>query len=171
MLVKRISIPIIVKEIGSGISKDVARRLIDVGVRIIDVAGAGGTSWAGVEIIRNKKRDKNPMLDWLWDWGIPTADALKNVCELKNNMSTLKVISSGGIKNGLEIAKSIALGADYAAVARPILKAVVKGGKKAGLNLIDAWQKELESVMFLTGSDNISRLQKQKLVYRLENKL
>ncbi|MFA6456316.1 MAG: type 2 isopentenyl-diphosphate Delta-isomerase, partial [Bacteroidota bacterium] len=82
MLVKKLPIPVIVKEIGAGISWSVAERLANVGVRYIDVAGAGGTSWAGVEILRRSKDDRehwNPF----WDWGIRTADALREVVQLK----------------------------------------------------------------------------------------
>ncbi len=125
MLANSLSIPLIVKEIGAGISADVARRLIDVGVKIIDVAGAGGTSWAGVEIVRsNKERAKrekgkgNSNLEMFWDWGIPTVEALKAVCALKSESSWVKVIASGGILSGIDIAKSIAFGADYAAAAQ-----------------------------------------------------
>ncbi len=92
-LVKQLPIPVIVKEIGAGISKEVAERLVNVGVRYIDIAGAGGTSWAGVEILRRKKTEH---ADWdpFWDWGIRTTDALRDVVLLKKNIAGLVVISS-----------------------------------------------------------------------------
>jgi isopentenyl-diphosphate delta-isomerase len=168
LLVRELPVPLIIKEIGAGISAEVARRLINVGVKIIDVAGAGGTSWAGVEILRSKKRKKEKMYvdassEIFWDWGIPTVESLRSVCALKNELPGIKIIASGGIQNGLDIAKSIAFGADYAAAARPVLSAVVKGGSKAALHLIDAWEKELKGAMFLTGSQSIAELQKQNL--------
>ena len=174
MLVKAIPVPLIVKEIGAGISADVARRLIDSGVTIIDVAGAGGTSWAGVEILRGKNKDGKRKKEEVrlnsqefWDWGIPTIDALRGVCIVKSKSSWVKVISSGGISNGIDIAKSFAFGADYAAVARPILRALANGGVKSVLRLIDTWECELKGTMFLTGSRSIAALQKQQMIPRV----
>jgi isopentenyl-diphosphate Delta-isomerase len=171
MLVKAIPVPLIVKEIGAGISADVAQRLVDSGVTIIDVAGAGGTSWAGVEILRRKRKNEKIKkeavkldLNEFWDWGIPTVDALRGVCKLKSKLSRLKVISSGGISNGIHIAKSLAFGADYVAVARPVLKTLVNGGVKSVLRLIDQWECELKGVMFLTGSQCIASLQTQQMI-------
>jgi isopentenyl-diphosphate delta-isomerase len=174
MLVKAIPVPLIVKEIGAGISADVARRLIDSGVTIIDVAGAGGTSWAGVEILRGKNKDGKRKKEEVrlnsqefWDWGIPTIDALRGVCIVKSKSSWVKVISSGGISNGIDIAKSLAFGADYAAVARPVLKALANGGVKSVLRLIEKWESELKGTMFLTGSRTIAALQKQQMIPRV----
>ncbi len=174
MLVKQLGVPIIVKEIGAGISSGVARRLLDVGVNIIDVAGAGGTSWAGVEILRRKgkrpggtTRVGNGKFDFsarFWDWGIPTVDALRQVSGLKQQHPSLKLIASGGIRNGLDIAKSIAFGADLAGMARPMLVALETGGKKRLLDLIDTIGMELKGAMFLTGSRSVSELQNQQLI-------
>jgi isopentenyl-diphosphate Delta-isomerase len=179
LLVKSLSVPVIVKEIGAGISAHVARRLIDAGVTIIDVAGAGGTSWAGVEIVRRnkevkkyfrndtrKKQVKNSNGEIFWDWGIPTVDALKSVCRLKSESPSLKIIASGGISSGIDCAKSIALGADYAASAMSILQALASGGIEKVLWLIDQWEWELKGAMFLTGSRSITELQKQLLYLR-----
>lgn len=170
-LVKELPIPIIVKEIGAGISMQVAQRLTDAGVRIIDVAGAGGTSWAGVEIIRRSKskspKEQQPSFaSKFWDWGIPTADALRQVCSLKTQVPRLTVISSGGINSGLDIAKSIAFGADIAGSARPMLKALEHGGTKMLLAQIQNWEMELKGAMFLTGSRTIAELQRQQLVLK-----
>jgi isopentenyl-diphosphate delta-isomerase len=181
LLVKALPVPLIVKEIGAGISSDVARRLINVGVKIIDVAGAGGTSWAGVEILRrrnkegskisrdviSKKEVKSSNAELFWDWGIPTTDALKSVCRLKSESPSLKVIASGGISNGIDCAKSIALGADFVASAMSMLQAIASGGTEAAIKLIDQWEWELKGVMFLTGSQSIAELQKQILYSRM----
>lgn len=173
MLVKSIPVPLMVKEIGAGISANVASRLLDVGVTIIDVAGAGGTSWAGVEILRNSTGRKKKEKGWkqtsqhFWDWGIPTVDAVREVCVLKNKSPKLKVISSGGISSGMDIAKSIALGADYAGTARPILSTLAQGGVQAVLQLLSAWERELQGVMFLTGSPSIADLQRQPMISRI----
>ncbi|MGD1044004.1 MAG: type 2 isopentenyl-diphosphate Delta-isomerase [Bacteroidota bacterium] len=177
LLAKSLPVPIIVKEIGAGISVDVARRLVDVGVKILDIAGAGGTSWAGIEILRRKngkvkknwgdgtrnKKVKSSNAEMFWDWGIPTVEALKSVYYLKSETSSLKLIASGGISNGIDCAKSIALGADFIASAMSILQALASGGTEAAIGLIDQWEWELKGAMFLTGSCSITELQKQIL--------
>lgn len=155
LLVKQLSVPVIVKEIGSGISGRVAQRLIDVGVRIIDVAGSGGTSWAGVEIIR---RNEQSLKETFWDWGIPTVEALRQLANLKRQTRELFIIASGGIFNGVHIAKSIALGADLTAAARPIMQALHKGKEKGVHKLLNAWLMELKRVMFLVGASTIDEL-------------
>lgn len=159
--VKSSGVPVIAKEVGAGISKDTARRLIEAGVRVIDVAGAGGTSWAGVEILRQKKKDR-AKLDPFWDWGIPTVDALLQVRELKDTM-TFGIISSGGIESGIDIAKSLALGADLAAIAKPFITAFINGGEKALHRKMEDLIMQLRYTMFLTGSQNLSALAKQPL--------
>ncbi len=181
MLVRNLSIPVIVKEIGAGISMQVAKRLIAVGVTIIDVAGAGGTSWAGVEFIRrsngiakkrartNVKRDQDAersMKEAFWDWGIPTVDALRQVCSLKTQTPSLTVLASVGLYSGLDVAKSIAFGADLAGAARPMLKALESGGTKKLKLQIEHWEMELRGAMFLTGTRTIQELQQQQLVLK-----
>lgn len=172
MLVKKLPVPLIVKEIGAGISASVARRLIDAGVRIIDVAGSGGTSWAGVEILRrngepaSKKSKRTTFADAFWDWGIPTVDALRQVASLKTQTPSLTVLASGGISGGLEIAKSIAFGADLAGAARPLLKAFESGGPKGLRHELERWNMELKGAMFLTGSRTIAELQQQQLALK-----
>jgi isopentenyl-diphosphate delta-isomerase len=159
MLVKQLPVPVIVKEIGAGISQDVAVRLADAGVRYIDVAGAGGTSWAGVEILRRSAKEKH---DWnpLWDWGIRTTDALQDVVPLKQRYPGLCVIASGGITGGMDCAKSLALGADMTASARPLLKALMDGGTKGLRRRIEQWIAECTAAMFLTGSASVHALQR-----------
>lgn len=170
MLVRDLGIPVIVKEIGAGISAGVARRLIEAGVQIIDVAGAGGTSWAGVEILRRTAsrsgKQGRDFASSFWDWGISTVDALRQVSALKQQKPELTVIASGGISSGLDIAKAIALGADLTGAARPMLKALEKGGKRGLLRELDVWTMELKGAMFLTGSRVIGELGKQQLVIK-----
>jgi isopentenyl-diphosphate delta-isomerase len=173
MLVRSLSIPVIVKEIGAGISARVARKLLDVGVQVIDVAGAGGTSWAGVEIIRRggsdsraKKNDAESFASAFWDWGIPTVDALRQVAGLKTQFPAFTIISSGGISSGLDVAKSLAFGAHLAGSARPLLTALERGGTKGLRAVVDRWDMELRGVMFLTGSRTIADLQEQQLVLK-----
>ncbi len=168
MLVRELPVPVIVKEIGAGISADVARRLIDAGVRIIDVAGAGGTSWAGVEIVRRKvpgKKNYDPAVAF-WDWGIPTASAIRDVAAFRERTRDLVVVASGGIVDGISMAKAIALGADAAAAARPMLAALDAGGTKGLANLIDGWKFQFVGVMFLTGSPTLAALRSRELISR-----
>lgn len=156
-LVKELPMPVIVKEIGAGISSDVARRLVEVGVKYIDVAGAGGTSWAGVEILRRKDspEDWNPF----WDWGISTVDSLQEVVLIKKEQKRLSIIASGGIGNGIDCAKAIAMGADLTASARPMISALMNGGKNVLKNKISLWKHQFQGVMFLIGIKSINELQ------------
>lgn len=162
-LTAKIKIPIIAKEVGSGISKSTAKKLIDAGVKGIDVAGAGGTSWAAVELMRNKK---NSNLEFR-EWGLPTSYCLRTVNELKKRNKFL-LISSGGILNGEHIAKSLALGADICASARPILQEVMKNDIKGVLTLINSWFSIVKNIMFLTGTSNIKDLQKIRMIRKTE---
>jgi len=157
-LVQRIGIPIIVKEVGSGISKTAAKKLLDTGVYGIDVAGAGGTSWAQVELKRNKEEN-----EFFRNWGLPTSYCIRQIKTLKSKYK-FSLIASGGISNGIDIAKSIALGADIAASARPLLKIVMNKGVEGIVNEISSWFDDVQKIMYLTGSKNIKELGKQKLI-------
>lgn len=150
-LVRHTGVPVIVKEVGAGLSADVARRLLDAGVRILDVAGAGGTSWAGVELLRNT--DAKP-LQPLWDMGIPTAECLEQLRPLKS-VTQFTLIASGGINDGFMIAKSLALGADLCASARPLIKILIEGGEQALDKIIRDWELQLRAALFLTGTQSI----------------
>jgi isopentenyl-diphosphate delta-isomerase len=159
---KKLSVPVIVKEVGSGISKEVAVRLKLVGVKSIDVAGVGGTSWAGVEGIRARQQKnslKYELGELFWDWGIPTAASL---LEVVNNID-LPVISSGGIRNGLDVAKSIALGANMCAMASPFLKHALIS-KNSLYDFITMTNHVLKSTMFLVGVDTVEKLQNTRYV-------
>jgi len=158
-LVEYSDIPIIVKEIGSGISLRAAKRLLETGVRGIDVAGAGGTSWAGIEMLRNKN-DKN---DYFWDWGLPTSFCLKEIFELKRKFK-FYLIGSGGINTAVDAAKAYALGADYVASARIVLKQLDNSGVDGVIKLITNWFDEISKIMFLTGSQTIKEFRKNKII-------
>ncbi|HEY7695482.1 MAG TPA: type 2 isopentenyl-diphosphate Delta-isomerase [Nitrososphaeraceae archaeon] len=151
-------IPIIVKEVGAGISMDVAKRLQSVGVSAINVAGSGGTSWAGVEKLRAETaHDSNKINlgELFWDWGIPTAVSL---IEVRKSVK-IPVIASGGIRNGLEIAKCIALGANMCGMAFPFLRHASKSLDSL-YEFTNRTLMELRSAMFLVGSKNINQLGK-----------
>jgi isopentenyl-diphosphate delta-isomerase len=154
-----INVPVIVKEVGAGLSAHVAKRLLDVGVAAIDVAGAGGTSWAGVELLRENEAE-NPnhrFKEIFWDWGLPTSECLRRITPLKAEYS-FTLVASGGITNGLDIAKSLALGADIAASARILLQILMEQGQTAFHDTLRGWQYQVQSVMFLTGSASIHAL-------------
>ncbi|MFI5236648.1 MAG: type 2 isopentenyl-diphosphate Delta-isomerase [Ignavibacteriales bacterium] len=160
-LVKEIQVPIIVKEVGSGIGGRSSKKLLDAGVKGIDVAGAGGTSWAGIEMLRNKKATD----DYFWDWGLPTSFCLKENVRLKNDYKFI-LIGSGGINSGVDAAKAFSLGADYIASARIILKELDSNGTEGVKDLITGWFGTIKKIMFLTGSNSLKDLRKKKLIRR-----
>jgi len=143
-----VNVPIIVKEVGCGISGEVAAKLQAAGVDAIDVAGAGGTSWVKVDSIITGKP-----LDNFFEWGISTADSLVQ-CVGKVN---IPVISSGGIRNGIDAAKSVALGASLAGLALPLLKPALQSSEKVKSVLAQIIM-ELKTSMFLVGAKNLAEL-------------
>ncbi len=151
-----LKMPVIAKEVGSGISASVAKHLEAAGVKAIDVSGAGGTSWSGgVESFRGGR----PEAETFWDWGIPTAIALREVTQTVR----VPVIASGGVRNGLEAAKAIRMGATLAGAAAPFLKAQAQGGEQAVRGLIQKWKRELRMACFGTGSKNLLELKRARL--------
>lgn len=159
--ISELGVPIIVKEVGAGISPVVAKKLLNAGVRAIDVAGAGGTSWAGVEILRHKKHNRDA-LDPFWDWGIPTAEALIEIAKIKDT-ATFGLISSGGIRNGIDVAKSLALRADLVGIARPLLVAMTQGGIEQLHHTLETVLMQIRYSMLLTGSRDLAALSRQQL--------
>ena len=157
-----LDVPVIVKEVGAGISKEVAVKLEVSGVSAINVAGAGGTSWAGVEKLRAEASNNDLKIhlgEIFWDWGIPTAASLIEV------MKTVKVpiIASGGLRNGMEMAKCIVLGASMCAMAYPFLLKAAES-KEQLFNFADTVIAELKSTMFLIGAMNLSVLKSSRYI-------
>ena len=150
----QLPVPVIAKEVGNGISAMMAQRLIEAGVAAIDVAGAGGTSWAKVESQRAKDPKQRHLGQVFADWGLPTAECITAIRTLN---STIPLIASGGLKNGLDLAKSIALGADLGGLARPFLVAAIES-EAAVDELVKFLIAELEIVLFCTGNPNLSAL-------------
>jgi len=142
--------PVIAKCVGDGITKETARKLR---VDAVDVSGVGGTSWSLVESYRSQGAYQKAGAA-LAGWGIPTAEAIKQVAGLKK-----PVIGSGGIRSGIDAAKAIALGADVIGIALPILIAWSKGSRDAIREYLDSFTLELKIAMFLTGSRNVKSLQ------------
>ncbi|MEM3422235.1 MAG: type 2 isopentenyl-diphosphate Delta-isomerase [Candidatus Bilamarchaeaceae archaeon] len=145
---ENISVPVIVKETGAGISTDVAVKLANAGVKWIDVAGAGGTSWSKIEYERNKHA-----VPGFEEWGIPTVECIF-MCK-----GILPLIASGGIRSGIDAAKALALGADMVGAAQPFLLALKN--KRLDEELTK-WKEQLKTVAFLTGSKNIEELKHAK---------
>ena len=159
-VVKSISVPVVVKEVGWGISASTAKRLEEVGVSAIDVAGAGGTSWSQVEMYRMADLHQRRVAASFVDWGISTADSLVQV---KKATSKCLVFASGGIRNGLEMAKCIALGAKLVGVAGPFLKAALISEEET-IQTIEEFVIGLKISMFATGTKNLDALARTKLI-------
>lgn len=161
-LTSRIKIPFIAKEVGSGISKDSAQKLLQAGIKGIDIAGTGGTSWAAVELLRNKSDENN-----FKEWGLPTSYCIRTVNELKTNYKFM-LIASGGINSYEEIAKSLVLGADIVASARKIFLEVNFKGVDGVIKLVSDWFESVKKIMYLTGSKDIKSFKKKKLLKKSE---
>lgn len=156
---KQLPVPVMVKEVGWGISGSVARQLKDAGVTAIDVAGAGGTSWSQVEYFRIKDEiNKRIALDFK-DWGIPTADCLEQIA---SEAPEMMMFASGGIKTGLDIAKAINLGASLCGIAGPFIRAAVES-EEAVETLIKYLMKELHILQFATGCKTLEDLKELKM--------
>jgi isopentenyl-diphosphate Delta-isomerase len=149
---------LIVKETGCGISAAVAARLVSAGVGIVDVSGAGGTSWVRVEQLRGDERSQK-LGELYRDWGIPTAASL---VQLRG--SSLIRIASGGIRNALDAARAIALGATLCGFALPVFRAYRRGGLAAASNFIDEMIEGLRVALLLTGSRDLETLRSRPVV-------
>ncbi len=161
-IVGKVNVPVIIKETGAGISHEVAECLKSTGVSIIDVAGLGGTSWAAVEYYRASRAQndqKAKLGKTFWDWGIPTVVSLIEV----GSIPEIKVIASGGVRTGIDVAKSLALGAELAGMALPFLKPAMKDSKQVKI-LLRNIAEELKTAMFLTGARNVSEMKKVPVV-------
>ncbi len=151
-IVNSIDKPVIVKEVGFGISKEVANKLYNIGIRNIDISGSGGTNFIEIENLRNIGMD----LADLYDWGIPTALALIKCRELP---SDLNLIASGGIRNSMDIAKSIVLGANLVGISGELLSYLIHGGYENAKNYLEELIYKLKIIMLLLGKQNIVELQ------------
>jgi isopentenyl-diphosphate delta-isomerase len=150
--------PVLVKESGAGISFDVAERLSKTKIAGIDVGGAGGTSFSAIEHFRAKmiKDDLHAQgAQTFWNWGIPTPKSILEVGEATN--WKIPIIGTGGIRNGLDAAKAIALGAECAGVASALLEPASLG-KNETIFKINKFLKELRATMFLVGADKVSKM-------------
>ena len=151
-----LEVPVVVKEVGWGFSPATAKRLREAGIAALDVAGAGGTSWSQVEMHRAKSPHQAALAAEFQAWGIPTTEALT---QIHSALPNLPLIASGGLRNGMDIAKAIALGATLGGLAGPFLKAAVNSSE-AVVNQIKLFQQVLKITMFSTGSSTLEDLTK-----------
>jgi isopentenyl-diphosphate delta-isomerase len=157
-LVNELRVPVIVKETGCGLSRSVGERVRAAGVEWVDTSGAGGTSWVAVETQRARQR-REQVGDTFWDWGIPTAASVAQLSGLG-----MGICATGGVSNGLMIAKAIALGARVGGIARPFLQAHAAGGIDAVRETAERIITEIRVAMLLTGSRDVRALSQAALI-------
>jgi len=157
---KKIEVPVIAKEVGWGISERTAKLLSECGVSAIDVAGAGGTSWSQVEMHRAPDEFTRQLAATFVGWGIPTSDSILNV---KKAVPGMTIFASGGLKDGLDIAKCIALGATLGGMAGQFLKAAAVSTEKA-VEMMKLTKMQIEVTMFACGAENLEDIKGGKLI-------
>lgn len=162
-IVNGLEVPVIVKEVGFGISKDVAKKLYSIGVKNIDISGFGGTNFLEIENLRTPDED----ISELFGWGIPSAMSLIEVKALE--YEDLTIIGSGGIKNALDLVKCIVIGASIGAISGELLSYLVHGGYEYAHQYIENIVYKSKMIMLLTGAKNIEEL--QNVNYRVTGKL
>lgn len=164
ILCSKLTVPVIAKEVGNGISAEMAQKLIAAGVKVIDVAGAGGTSWAKVEGERAETAMQQRLGKTFADWGIPTAECISSIRAIAPD---IPLIASGGLRDGLDVAKAIALGASIAGLAMPFLRAAADS-KAAVEDLASVLIAEITTVLFCTGNTTLASLRSTGSLQRLK---
>lgn len=157
-LCQEFRLPVIVKETGAGIDGNTSRKVLGAGASAIDVGGSGGTSWAAVECIRAQERELAVVGDIFQDWGIPTVVAVVEAVR-----TGAPVIATGGVRTGIDIAKSVAIGANLAGVALPLFRAAMKSQNEL-FDKVNDFNKQLQMAMFLTGSRTYQELRKNRAI-------
>lgn len=155
-IVSKLEIPVIIKEVGFGMSKEAVRKLIEIGVQAIDVGGFGGTNFAAIE---NKRRDQ--ILSYFNNWGITTA---ASIAEISTPFPRLSIIGTGGIQSAFDVVKSIALGASAAGCAGYFLNILMRQGEDALRSEVKQFHEDIAFLMTALGTRTISDLQKAQLV-------
>jgi isopentenyl-diphosphate delta-isomerase len=161
-IVTALKVPVIIKEVGAGISPEDVEYLREAGVRHIDVSGCGGTSWSLVE---SKRCDQPELGELFQDWGIPTPLALRKI---KSSCHEVQLIASGGIRNGIDMAKSLVLGASLCGLARPFLNPA-RESADAVREVIRRLRREFTTAMFLLGAADISGIKGREELILDEN--
>lgn len=151
---RELDVPVIVKEVGTGIGPTTAKRLLESGVTWIEVAGRGGTNWTTIELARNLSSREREIMQPFSSWGMTSAEL---VMPLRRLDADLGLIASGGIRNGIDIARCLRLGATMTAVAQPFLEPALQS-TDAVVEKIDILTEQLRRTLFLTGSENLTSL-------------
>jgi isopentenyl-diphosphate Delta-isomerase len=159
---RALPVPVIAKEIGCGLSAEVGRRLVEAGIRILDTAGTGGTSWARIEAARAGDAEIGELFA---GWGVPTADSIRQLRALDDPSGALTVIGSGGLRSGVDVAKALALGADLAGLAYPFLAAATESAERVA-ERVRRIVHELKICMFCIGVQSIPELRTARLLKR-----
>lgn len=159
-LAAALPVPLVAKEVGAGLSAAVARQLVEAGVQVIDVAGAGGTSWAAVEAARATDAADRAVAEAFVDWGIPTA---RCVAEARSACPEATLVASGGIRDGVDAAKAIRLGADLVGQAGPVLESALLSAEAVTAHF-EVLIRQLRIACFCTGSPNLAALRRAPLV-------
>jgi isopentenyl-diphosphate Delta-isomerase len=158
-VVEGLDVPVVAKETGCGLSRAMAEQIAKTGVGTVDVSGAGGTSWVAVEAHRATDEDQKFLADELWDWGIPTG---ASVLQLRG--SGLDVVATGGLRNGTDVARAVALGATAGGIAAQVLKAHKTGGYEGAKDYLRRVVLTVRSIMLLTGARTVAQLREIPLV-------
>ncbi|WP_238786623.1 type 2 isopentenyl-diphosphate Delta-isomerase [Vagococcus coleopterorum] len=156
-MVEGVGVPVIVKEVGFGMSRDTISQLSSIGVKTIDISGRGGTNFATIENARRPEQE----LDLLANWGQSTAISL---IEAYNFSMTHDILASGGIRNPLDMAKALALGAKACGLSGQILELVQKQGVEETIKIVNSWKDQLQTIMTLLGCRKVSDLKQTDLV-------
>ena len=152
------SCTVIVKEVGFGIAREEALRLLDTGIAVLDIGGSGGTNFIRIEGERRQREEVEPFLEW----GLPTTVSLVEVAEAAGGKA--EIIASGGIRSGLDIARALSLGAGMAGIAGPLVRCYYRGGEEAVIRYLSGLAKQLRQVMLMLGAKNIGQLRQKPLV-------
>lgn len=156
-VVAGLDVPVIVKEVGFGMSRETIALLHSVGVKVVDVSGTGGTNFAQIENYRRR----NEKFDDIEGWGQSTAVSLLEAKDVRRDMA---LISSGGIRKPIEIVKSLALGADAVGISSHFLHLVLREGVEETIEIVEAWKKEITRMMTLLGAQTVSDLHQTDLI-------
>jgi isopentenyl-diphosphate delta-isomerase len=174
-IVKKSDVPVVVKEVGFGISSEMAQKLFDVGVHVVDVAGNGGTHWGMIEALRQDSKSMSAQaIRHFTDWGLSTVDCLLDLQSFLNSLddeekALQSVWASGGIRSGVDSAKAFALGASAVGLAQPLLNNLIHKNKLKSSDLVieamEQFDFELKTAMFCLGLANVSEFSKRKVWY------
>lgn len=157
-IVKGVKVPVIVKEVGFGMSYDTIQQLIDAGVSFVDISGHGGTNFISIENERRRFKD----MDYLKDWGQSTVISL---LEARNLSSRVHVLASGGVRHPLDAIKALRLGAEAVGMSRPILKMLHEEGVEATIEYIEDFKTQMAYIMTLLNAKNITELRQAAIVF------